>query len=397
MVDTTIETLTSTAERRPAGDGDSARDALAEFGANFLRKVVGSAANTAISPYSLFTVLAMARAGADGDTARQIDAALTVAGTDAQGAVISAVDAGITNAIAASENLPRVASMVIRAANQTWVQNRLPVRQQYLDALAAQYGVEAVAADFGHDPDGMRRAINGWVSERTNALIPELFPQDSISNDTVLVLVNALYFKAAWKDPFVTASAAPFHTGGGATVPVPMMRSLHRLQGAAGDGWTSVTIPYAGRAASMTLLVPDPGRYDAVLAQFDARTLAAAANSDHGIALTMPLFSVRSTPDAKQIAQQLGIVDIFTTDADLSGIAGPPGYLIADQFVHQTVVTVDENGTEAAAATGMTMVPLAGVAGDIIALTVDRPFLFWISESRTGAPLFLATVTDPTA
>ncbi|MGI8418501.1 MAG: serpin family protein [Nakamurella sp.] len=195
------QALRSTASRREPGDNATARAALAGFGANFLRQAMAlePAANTAISPYSLFTVLAMARAGARGTTASQIDAALWATGTDAQGAVISAVDAGIAAAIAGSEQRgDHSLQMVLQAANQTWVQRGFEVDQQYLDRLAAQFGVQVVAADFEADPEKMRLAINAWVANRTNQLIPELFPEGSIDRSAVVVLVNALYLKASW-------------------------------------------------------------------------------------------------------------------------------------------------------------------------------------------------------
>jgi serpin B len=343
-------------------------------------------------------VLAMARAGAKAETAAQIDAALRAAGVDTQGAVISAVDAGVTAALAAAKTAATDGAdpMVIQPANQAWVQDGFPVRQEFLDALAVQYGVEAMAADFAADPEKMRAAINDWVADRTNDLIPELFPEGSIDVATVLVLVNALYLKAAWSEPFRKGQPAAFFTGDGA-VQVPMMTSPDPVRGVAGKGWTAVTIPYLGGGAAMTLLVPDKGGFSSTLKALDAAMVGSAASVTKSVSLTMPLFSIASTSDAKGIAEQLGIADIFSTSAaDLSGIAGVPGDLYAQSFVHQAVVKVDEKGTEAAAATGMgvgvTSLPMVDLE-----LTVDRPFLFWISETVTGAPLFLGAVTDPTA
>jgi serpin B len=387
--------LRASGGRRKPGDPADARDALAGFGADFLRQSVGKTPNTAISPYSLFTVLAMARAGAKSTTAAQIDAALKAEGGDAQGSVISAVDAGIAEAIAASKNAGTdVEPMVIQAANQVWVQNGFQVRQEYLDALAAQYGVEAMAADFAADPEKMRAAINSWVSERTNKLIPELFGQDTIPPDVLVVLVNALYLKARWQLPFGLVDPAPFTTAAGSTVQATMMLGPKPMGGTIARGWTSATIPYSGGRASMTLLVPDAGRFPATLAALDPAMMAAAGRTTSAISLTMPRFSMTTAPDAMEIAKKLGIVDLFGP-ADLSGIAGAPGELVASAFVHQAVVTVDQNGTEAAAASGI------GIRLSLphidMEMTVDRPFLFWISENRTGAPLFLGTVTDPTA
>ena len=393
--------LRGSGSRRKPGAPDAARKALSDFGTDFLRearRLDPTAANTAISPYSLFTVLAMARAGAKGDTAAQIDAALHSAGADAQGAVISAVDAGVAAAIAAAEKSAQEGDdpIVINTANQTWVQNGYPVRQEYLDALAVQFGVEAVAADFAGDPEGMRTALNAWVAERTNKLIPDLFPAGSIDPSTVVVLVNAFYLKAPWARPFTMLDRTTFVTGKGVRIHPLMMRSGESVGGASGDGWTAATIPYRGGGAAMTVLVPDVGRFDAMLAALDSTLMRQATATDSSVALTMPLLDLKTTSPAKEIAASLGIQAIFTPGADLSGIAGAPGDLVASEFLHQSVVKVDEKGTEAAAATAMVIVELSASAPET-ELIVDRPFLFWISESTTGAPLFLGVVTDPSA
>lgn len=398
------QALRGSGARRKPGDPVAARDALAGFGADFLQRARAldpTAANTAISPYSLFTVLAMARAGANGDTAAQIDAALRANGVAAQGAAISAVDAGIRAALESSETAAgntdrKDEQLVIEAANQAWVQRDFEVHQPYLDTLAVQYGIEAMSADFVTDPEKMRLGINSWVADRTHRLIEDLFPENAIDDLTRLVLVNALYLKGAWGQPFSPAQPAPFFTGA-KQVQAQMMTGFETFHGAVGNGWTAVSIPYLGDAARMTLLVPGKGGFEAMTTSLDAATIAAAGARSATVSLTMPKFAVSSGFDAKKIAQQLGIQDIFDTRSDLSGIAGPPGYLYAQSFVHRTVVKVDENGTEAAAATGMAIGAGSGVAGPIVQLTVDRPFLFWISEQTTGAPLFLGAVTDPTA
>lgn len=211
-----------------------------------------------------------------------------------------------------------------------------------------------------------------------------------------MVLVNALYLKASWDRPMLPAEQSNFTTTAGRQIKTDMMSGS--ATGVVGDGWTSASIPYLGDRARMTLLVPDSGHFDATVASLDGTMMAAATRSGTALRLTMPKFAVSSTPDAKAIAKRLGVTDVFVDQrADLSGIAGPPGYLKASAFVHRAVVKVDEKGTEAAAATGMVMGAFSGQAGPIVQLTVDRPFAFWISETRTGALLFLGTVTDPTA
>lgn len=384
--------LVSDVARIAPGDPATARQALAGFGAAFLGEVLadGALTNAAISPYSLFTVLAMARAGAKGATGQQIDAALGVAG-DAQGAAVAAVDAAVADALDRAAQAPG-GTMTVQAANETWVEQGFPVRQDYLDQLARDFGVAARSADFGGDPEGMRLAINAWVAERTNDLIPELFVDGTIDSNTVLVLVNALYLKASWAFPFEPRRDGTFTTSDGRALSVPMMSGLPLpASGVKGPGWTAVSLPYTGAGLAMTVLLSDGG-LDAVLSTLPSiiDTVATSAPAATKFDVTLPVFSVRSAPAAAEVVQALGITDLFG-NADLSGIADGP--LAVSALVHQCVVKVDEEGTEAAAATGMGMAASAPATPE--PFVVDRPFAFWIADTSTSAPLFLGVITDP--
>ncbi|WP_166442325.1 serpin family protein [Nakamurella flava] len=386
--------LVSDAIRIAPGDAAAARAAFAGFGSAFLGQMLpdGPVTNAAISPYSLFTVLAMARAGAKGATGQQIDAVLGAAG-DAQGAAVAAVDAAVAEALDRASQAPG-GTVTVQAANETWVEQGFPVRQEYLDQLAREFGVAARSADFSGDAEGMRLAINAWVAERTNDLIPELFPSDSIRSTTVLVLVNALYLQASWAFPFEPRQDGTFTTADGRAITVPMMSGLPlAASGVKGPGWAAVSLPYVGSGLAMTVLLPDNG-LDAVLSGLP-EIIDTVATSEPGTTkfdVTLPVFSVRSVPDAAAVVKALGITDLFG-DADLSGIT--EGGLTVDAFVHESVVKVDEEGTEAAAATGMGMAASAPARPE--PLVVDRPFVFWIADTTTSAPLFLGVITDPSA
>jgi len=388
------ERFVSEIQRTAPGDPAGARTAVAEFGLDLFRRVHEAEPNTLISPYSLYTVLAMARAGARGDTADQLDAVLRLHGPEAQGGAIAAVDAGIGAALAAAERMQQ--PIIITASNEAWVANGFGIRQDYLDQLARQFAVSAVAADFAGNPEQMRVEINAWVSERTNKLIPELFPERSIDSGTLLVLVNALYLKASWLVPFGPPVSGTFTTGTGKPVKVPMMSTGSRGPAATGGGWMAATVPYAGYGLQMTLLVPDPGRFADVVARLDGELLTAASAKDEEIIVTMPGFKVTSKPAVEDAVKELGVVDLFDSGyADLSGIAGQPGDLYATAFLHQATITVDRYGTEATAATALAVGAGGAASGPPRQLRIDRPFLFWIAETATGAPLFLGSVSDP--
>ena len=392
-----IQQLHSDESRRAdvAGAGGDAERALAGFGAEMLRRVHdGTAPNTALSPYSLVTVLAMARAGAKGATGEQLDTALELVGVDAQGAAITAIDDALAAAVATARG--RKSEMIIEAANQTWVQTGFDVHQEYLDELARQFGVAAVAADFAADSEAARLAINAWVADRTRTLIPELFGSGSIDASTVLVLVNALYLKAAWAAPFTpNPSTTPFATAGGGSKPVTLMRAPSPVPGRKGNGWMSAYAGYVGQGLAMTILLPDD--LDVTLAKLDADLIAEANATSGQYSFQMPGFEIHSTPDVQTAIKAMGVTDLFDANSvDLSGIAGGKGDLVATSLVHEAVVLVDENGTEAAAATGLgvSATGLPQLDGEIV---VDKPFLFWIHDTATGAPIFLGVVGDPTA
>ena len=387
--------LPSDAVRRPAGDPATARRSLAGFGADFLRAVRGTDANTVISPYSLYTVLAMARVGAKGQTAAQLDALLGLGGPDGQGAAITAIDAGVEQARAAAKAAG--SPLVVQAANEAWVQDGLPVHQEYLDELARQYGVAAVTADFASDPETIRADINDWVAQRTGGLIPELFGAHRSPSTRNWCWSTRCTSKPPGRFPFNKSGNGEFITARRHPGPGTDDAGPDQVQGTAGAGWVAVTIGYMGSGLQMTLLVPDPGGFDAVVADVDDHLIAQPRCPTANYELTMPPFKITSAPNALEAVKTLGVVDIFVDGvADLSGIAGDPGWLFANAFVHQATITVDENGTEAAAATGLGMMA-SGAPGAAERVVIDRPYLFWIAETATGAPIFLGAVTNPAA
>jgi serpin B len=212
-----------------------------------------------------------------------------------------------------------------------------------------------------------------------------------------MTLVNALYLSAPWQTPFnLSGASMPFTTGAGKVTTTPGMAATAGFASAQGQGWTSVTIPYRGGGLAMTLVVPDAGSFAKVRAELPTVfKTAAAAKPAEAVALTMPLFKADVHLSLKPAMEALGVKDLFTPSADLSGIAGKPGDLMAGELVHQAVITVDEKGTEAAAATAMTAVATSGIGGDIKTVTVDRPFYYSVHDTVTGAPLFLGQITDP--
>ncbi|QGG95940.1 serpin family protein [Actinomarinicola tropica] len=367
--------------------------------------------NLFFSPYSITVALAMTTAGARGDTYEQLAAALGVSDADEWHAQRNALDQDLLEERHMWEGAEGLQPLELSIANSIWGQAGYPFDPAYLDLLASHYGEGLRTVDFIGAPEESRTAVNDWVGEATEGRITDLVPEGAITDLTRLVLANAIHFEANWINRFdpSTTRDGTFTTLSGDDVTVPTMAQEIRALYGEGDGWGAVRLPYAGEA-SMVLLVPDHGRFDDVVSGLDAATLlevtrrpeptgSPAAMSDHIVDLQMPRFEVASEIDLVPALERLGIVDLFRPPmgddgADLTGITAARELFVSGAF-HQANVTVDEEGTEASAATAMIISVTS--APPPATLHLDRPFVFVIQDDATGSILFIGEVTDPTA
>jgi serpin B len=393
--------VTAAAPRQAADDAAVAPTvaALNGFGARLFLEAAPPDGNALLSPWSVATALAMTRNGARGATAAEMDAVLGVP-VEVLNAGMNALDQTMA---ARSGTRQRgdgsTADVAWSAANALWGQDGTTFEPAFLDVLAASYGAGMRTVDYRSDAEGARRAINAWVSEQTRTKIPDLIAQGVLDAFTRLVLVNAVYLKAPWEQPFHEEATAdlPFTTDAGTEVPVPTMRIGGRLPYARGDGWQSVRLDYAGRELAMTLLVPDAGRLADVAGGLP-NVLPAALATEYGptVTLGLPRFRFRTPSALRAALSTLGMPTAFVDgEADLSGITTDEPLHVA-AVVHEAFVAVDEEGTEAAAATA---VAAAGASApiEVVELVIDRPFLFAIHDVGTGLVLFLGRVGDPSA
>jgi len=278
----------------------------------------------------------------------------------------------------------------LEIANSSWVQNGFAALPSYLDLLAENYGAGLYVQDFAAAAEPARETINAWVADKTEDQIKDLFPPGSITGDTVLVLANAVFFHGDWLTPFMKDSPTGLFHAAGADVNVPMMRGQHNGGIATGSGWSAARLDYVGDTTSMFVVVPDAGTFDAFEAGLTAETIAPilAASSTNGD-IVMPRFKFATPTDLKEPLMALGMTDAFGA-GDLSGIDGAPD-LVVQAVVHKATIAVDEKGTTASAATGISV----GTTSVPETLVVDRPFLFFIVHRPTGAVLFQGRVLDP--
>jgi len=281
--------------------------------------------------------------------------------------------------------------VVLSPVNQIFQERTFAVESAFLDTLGVNYDAGVQLVDFAGAPDPTRVTINDWVLVQTHDRIADLLPSGSIESLTRLVLVNALYLKAAWAQAFpaLGTSDGTFHAPGG-DVTVPFLRGDIEGAGYASiDGADVVELPFAGGELAFTIVVPRGGAtvdLSAVAVQFD--TLGRG-----GAYVNLPRFRVTLPLDLKQALGSLGIHDLFDpTACDLTGI-NPDANLYVSGAFHKTFVDVGEKGVEAAAATAI-------VIGDTSApptVYVDEPFYFFVRDRSTGAPLFAGFIADPSA
>jgi serpin B len=376
-------------ERSMTSIAQAAR-ADAAFGTDLYLKLAGTG-SVVFSPASVAAGLRMALVGARGDTAAELAAALHLPGPEA-----------------AAEGLAQLAEirtgddLDFRAPNVMWLESAVSVRNEFLSQLSGTVSVER--CDFSTAPEAARQAINDKVTEQTEGKITGLIPPGAIDGLTRLVLTNAVYLKALWAHQFSAQetrqkSFYPERTG---ATPVDMMHQATRLAWHRGDGYQAVLLPYRGGSLAMALVLPD-----GPLSEFTGGLAGAggvgglldgllSSGADAQVDLSLPRFRVDAGFMLKDTLQALGVRAAFTPDADFTGITTDEPLHIG-AVVHKAFVDVGEEGTEAAAATGMTFQTLAMVRKPQpdVTLVFDRPFLFAIADMTSGLPLFLGQFTRP--
>jgi serpin B len=396
----------------------SAAVSIQAFGADLYRQLAGNSGNgnLVFSPSSIETALAMTYAGAAGTTAQEMAATLhfQLQG-DALHQAFNALDAALeSRSFQEKDQNGKPVGVLIKTANSLWGQKDITFEKLFLDTLAANYGAGIRLMDYKTAAEQARQAINSWVSEQTAGKIPELIPAGALDTLTRLVLVNAIYLDATWMSQFDPSSTqdAPFTTLAGDTVTVRMMHQSSSFRYGKGDGWQAVELPYLGGKVAMLLIVPDEGRFAEVekelgppseTAASAAGTTAAGAVIDEAVAsldqgtevqLGLPKFKFRTQAGLKDALTALGMGVAFTDKADFSGMTTEEPLWISD-VIHEAYIAVDEEGTEAAAATAV-IIRTASAPVQLVQLTIDRPFIFALRDLDTGALLFLGRVTDPT-
>lgn len=346
--------------------------------------------NVFFSPYSLSTAMAMLYAAAEGETKAQIQKTFHYPAP----AILNPNSATLYNQF----NKPSP-DYKLATVNDLWMQQGLTPTKSYIDTVQRYYSGQVTALDFEGSPDPARQTINKKIAEKTKQMIPELLPKGSIKSDTAVVLTNAIYFKGDWTMPFTAerTSAQPFYNAIGRASTVQMMQQQSYFSYYEDKHIQVVQLPYKGDDLSMLVVLP---KFNHKLAmQQLTKSLSATKIKQwrsglvrQEVDLQLPKFKLDARYQMKTLLADMGMPKAFNNGAEFNLYAdGTPIKL--DEVYHQAVVTVDEKGTEAAAA--------AGAVGMYVGMSypvefkADHPFMFMIKDNKTDAILFLGQVNKP--
>ncbi|MDB6108540.1 MAG: proteinase inhibitor serpin [Pedosphaera sp.] len=351
--------------------------------------------NLFFSPYSVSTCLAMAHAGARGETEKQMAQVLHFGMSPGE---VDSAFGGLQKDLNA---IQKKKGVELDVANGLWAQAGHSFLPAFLDVARQQYEGRVSQADFKTKAEPVRREINGWVSKQTKGKIQEIIPAGSLDANTRLVLVNAIYFKGRWTTPFRTNSTAvsPFHVNGNTQVQAPLMNMTAEFNYAEAEGLQVLELPYVGDELSMVVLLPrDPQGLKAVEGRVSPQKLEewlTAARSQK-VKVFLPKFKLEAKFDLNDTLAAMGMRNPFSAQADFSGMDGQRDLYIS-AVVHKAFVEVNEEGTEAAAATGTTMALTSAMRpAPIPIFRADHPFIFLIREKASGSILFLGRLMNPT-
>jgi serpin B len=370
------------------GPGRSVIDGANDFGLRLLRQLAGEDAkrNVLISPASVAIALDLTYNGASGQAKAGMARALGIEGV------------GLDDLNQAAKNLQALwrnadPKVELTVANSLWGRKDVTFKKDFLDRNERFYGAHLASLDF--DSPNAARTINDWVSANTQGKIPTII--EGIDPAAVLYLVDAVYFKGPWKSKFDKGKtqSRPFHLSGGEAIQHPLMRQDGRFPYARGQGFQAVALPYGQGRMAMYIFLPDDGSsLERLLGNASAakwRTWLSEMHTGEGC-VTIPRFRSVFGADLKAALTDMGMGSAFRPSGDFEGVGG--GSQCIGEVRHKTFVSVDEEGTEAAAATEIST-DAAKPPGGPFDFVADRPFFYAIVEHDTGAILFMGVLRDP--
>jgi len=376
------------AARRPEQKEPAVISAGNSFAFKLYKRLATGDGNVFFSPYSITVALAMTLEGARGGTAAEMEKVLELPGEAARRKFFAPDLDGIGDRLG------------VDIANAFWADKTRKFLPRYVKLLKKDYKAAAFGADFASATEKARLEINAWTEKHTRGKIKDLFPENSLTTLTRLVLVDAIYFKGDWETAFdkTKTSEADFFTTPESTVTVSMMERTGkkaRFNYAETDDLQLLELPYKKGGLSMLVILPAQDGLKKLEEALSPEKLAAWKSELHSerVDVFLPKFILKARYSLPETLAEMGMPTAFTKAADFSGMDGTKDLYI-QQVVHQGFVEVNEEGTEAAAATGVSMA-LKSMPMPATQFRADRPFLFLIQEQETGRILFLGRVQKP--
>ena len=354
----------------------SPAEVINNFAFNAARVLGRNQSTYFFSPYSIISAVAMAYAGASGNTAQEMQ---DVLGLSAD------IHAGISDLMLGLSESGQVSS-----ANRLWLCEGLDVNRDYQYNMLLSYGSRAIVLDIKDKPEESCKTINNWVNWMTKGRIPTLL--DGLDPETKMILTNAVYLSAEWQRKFRPYMTSPAEFRDGARVSeVQMMRQEGRFQFAESDDVKVIRLPYAGQKLSMTVILPAEGKR----LELDAESLKKWREmlAVEMVDLWLPKFRTEESYELADVFKALGVRQAFTNDADFSGISTKEKLKI-DAVIHKTFIDVNEERTEAAAATAVRMVGATAMPPEEMKeFHADHPFMYFITDDVTGTIIFMGRQT----
>jgi serpin B len=395
--DSGLQELRGTTQRL-AASGTLPNSASADgwsFGWKFYEAEADPTQNTFFSPYSISVASSMLIAGAAGQTRAEMQAALDFS---TEGDAFHQARNGVAQALEARNRTATADrnAQTLRVVNDLWLEPAFRPLPSFLNTLSSYYGASTFLAPFATDPEAARTAINDKVARDTEGLIDDLMPPRSV-DDAVFVLTNAIYFKARWLSEFAKSATTnePFEAQSGTSVQVPMMHTqLLSAAQVVTDEYQAVAVPYDGSELELVAIMPASGSFDAFVESLNATTVTRITGELERAAvdLSFPKLTIDAKVPLKQRLQTLGMVEAFEPSADFSALSDTDVY-ISNAF-HDATISIDEEGTVAAAATAFVGVPVSAPLV-VIPIVLDHPFVFFVRDVQTNALLFVGHYANP--
>ncbi|CAD5935634.1 Serpin B6 [Planktothrix tepida] len=361
-----------------------------DFALNFYQTLQGTEGNLFFSPYSICTAFAMTYAGARGQTEQQIAQVFGFS----QGEDFHAAFSGLERPLKAGQQSNDV---LFLSANSLFPQIKYPFLESFLALLEKYYQVKITPVDYYNDFQAARNTINQWVAEQTQHKINELIPPNALTELTRLVLVNAVYFKGSWANPFDRdgTETKPFWLTSDREIPVPMMNITGQFNYAQTEEVQVLELPYRGNNFSMMILLP---RERNGLMELEKNL---SLNNlyqwiqpmyTQQVEVSLPRFEINFKSELSNTLAQMGVTDAFDENkANFSGMDGREHWLYIKNVFHQACIEVNEEGSEATAATAVQIEARCLPPS----FNANHPFIFLISENNTGNIVFLGRLVNP--